>query len=66
MKESVWEFVRRADGTYAVIHNGKLVSDCIPEQRRQSEFCVRFGFCGEEYKKIVRQLEQTDNCTVVI
>ena len=66
MKQNVWEFVRNEDGSYAVVHNGKLLSDCIPEKYREKEFCVRFGFCGEEYKEISRQLAQSDKCTLVL
>jgi len=65
MKQDVWEFVRREDGRYAVYHNGKLLSDSIPENWRESEFCARFGFCGQDYKEIVRQLEQSGKCTLV-
>jgi hypothetical protein len=66
MKQNVWEFLRREDGSYAVFHNGKLLSDSIPEEKRESEFCVRFGLCGQEYKEIVRQLSQSGKCTLVL
>lgn len=62
MKKSVWEFVRNKDGSYAVIHDGKLLSDGISEERREDEFCIRFGFCGHEYEEIVRQLRQSGKC----
>jgi hypothetical protein len=66
VKENVWEFLRRADGTYAVFHKGKLLSDGIPERYREKEFCVRFGFCGDEYREISRQLSQSDKCVLVL
>ena len=66
MKQNIWEFSRKADGTYSVIHNGQLASESIPEKSRESEFCVRFGFCGEEYRGIVRQFEQSGKCTLVL
>ncbi len=66
MKQNVWEFLRKEDGSYAVFHDGKLLSDSIPEERRESEFCVRFGFCAEEYEEIVRELEPAGKCTLVI
>jgi len=46
MKQNVWEFLRRPDGTYAVSHNGTLLSDSIPEKWLESEICERYGFCG--------------------
>jgi hypothetical protein len=64
MKKNVWEFVRNKDGTYAVLQNGKLLSDGISEERREDEFCIRFGFCGHEYEEIVRQLRQSEKCTL--
>ncbi len=66
MKQNIWEFLRKADGTYAVVHNGELLSDSIPEKSRENEFCVRLGFCGEEYKEIVRQLAASGKCTFVL
>ena len=62
MPQNVWEFVRKEDGTYAVSHNGTLLKDGIPEEHREDEFCVRFGFCGEEYQEITRQLRQSGKC----
>jgi hypothetical protein len=52
MKQNVWEFLRKHDGTYAVSHGGNLLSDSIPEERLEHEICVRFGFCGQEYDDI--------------
>jgi hypothetical protein len=62
MTQNVWEFLKREDGSYAVFHNGTLLSDSISEDRQESEFCVRFGFCGEEYEEIVRTLRQCGKC----
>jgi hypothetical protein len=64
MKNNVWEFVRNENGSYAVFHNGKLLADAIPEERREDEFCVRFGFCGHECDEIVRQLRESGKCTL--
>jgi hypothetical protein len=64
MKRNVWEFVRNQNGSYAVFQNGKLLSDGIPEERREDEFCARFGVCGHEYEEIVRQLRHSGKCTL--
>ena len=66
MSQNTWEFLRREAGCYAVLHNGKLLSDGIPEELRESEFCVRFGFSGQEYEEIMRQLRQSGKCTLVL
>jgi hypothetical protein len=65
-RRDVWEFLKREDGSYAVFRNSKLLSDSISEEKRESEFCVRFGFCGQEYDEIVRQLSQSGRCTLVL
>ena len=65
-RQDVWEFLKREDGSYAVFRNSKLLSDSISEEKRESELCVRFGFCGQEYDEIVRQLSQSGRCTLVL
>jgi len=37
MTRNIWEFLRKPDGTYAVSHNGKLLSDSIPEKWFESK-----------------------------
>ena len=38
MKQNIWEFVRREDGRYAVIHNGKLLADRTPKSSATKNF----------------------------
>jgi len=64
MKNNVWEFVRNENGNCAVFHNGKPLADAIPEERREDEFCLRFGFCGHRFEEIVRQLQESGKCTL--
>jgi hypothetical protein len=64
MKSNMWEFLRKPDGTYAVSHNGKILSDCIAEQNLNDELCIRYGFCGHEYDAICSQLNRSGKCTV--
>jgi hypothetical protein len=64
MKHNIWEFLRKSDGTYAVSHNGKLLSDSIPEKWLESQICERYGFCGKEYEDIRGRLDCSDKCTV--
>jgi hypothetical protein len=42
MKPNIWEFLRKPDGTYAVSHNGKHLSDSIPEKWFEA-FRFKFG-----------------------
>jgi hypothetical protein len=61
--KNIWEFIKKEDGSYAVIHNGKLRSDSVPEKWRQEEFC-RYGFCGDEGEKIVAELDKSGRCLI--
>lgn len=61
-KGNVWEFVKKENGTYAVIHNGLVLLDSIPEQERDHAFCVRFGFCGSELAEIEAALNKSGRC----
>lgn len=51
MKKNVWEFVRQKDGSYAILQNGKLRSDGIFEERREDEFCIRFGLSATSMQR---------------
>jgi hypothetical protein len=66
MGQNVWKFLRLEDRTYAVYHKGDRLAEGIPEERREEEFCVRWGFCGEECSEIIRQLDETGKCTLVL
>lgn len=66
MGRNIWKFLRIEDGTYAVFHRGNLLADGIPEKWREEEFCVRWGFCGEECREIIRQLDESGECTLVL
>lgn len=55
----VLEVVKRQDGTFDLflnrrLHRGQIHPDGLPE-----ELCVRFGYCGEEYDLILREVEET-------
>ena len=55
----VLQVVKRNDGTFDLFLNRKLDRRCIPETGLPEELCVRFGFCGEEYNSILREVNQT-------
>lgn len=63
-KPNIWEFARKPDGTFVVSHNGKTLSDSIPERSLNDELCIHYGFCGHEYDEIISQLSRSGNCTV--
>jgi len=60
----VLEVVKRDDGTFDLFLNRKLDRNRIPERWLPDELCVRFGFCGDEYDAILRQLHDCGKATV--
>ena len=56
----VLEVVKRDDGTFDLYLNRKLDRDGISEDGLPKELCMRFGFCGDEYDSILREVNQTD------
>jgi hypothetical protein len=65
MKGNVWEVVRKEDGTFEMFHNGRLLHDSIPDRWLEDQL-VRYGFCGEEYHEIRRQLDQFGKSKIVL
>lgn len=63
-KGNTWEFVKKENGTYAVIRNGLVLLDSTPEQGRAEAFCVRFGFCGRELAEIEAELKKSGRCVL--
>ena len=63
-KPNIWNFLRKPDGTYAVSHNGKKLSDSILKKNLNDELCIRYGFCGHEYDAILGQLNRFGKCSV--
>ena len=61
----VLEVVKRGDGTFDLFLNRKLDRNRISEMWLPDELCVRFGFCGDEYDSILRDVNQNGRATVV-
>jgi hypothetical protein len=54
----VLEVVKKDDGTYDLFLNRNVHRTGISEDTLPRELCVRFGYCGEEYEEILRELNQ--------
>jgi hypothetical protein len=65
MKRNVWEIVRKEDGTFDMLHKGKLLHASIPGKWLEAQL-GRYGFCGEEYKDIRRQFSQCGKAEIVL
>jgi len=55
----VLEVVKRQDGTFDLFLNRKLYRGQIHPDGLEQELCVRFGYCGQEYNSILREVEET-------
>ena len=64
VKHYIWEFLRKPDGTYAVTHNGQLLSDSIPEKFFATQICEQFGFCGQASQSICDEVDRAGMCRV--
>jgi hypothetical protein len=51
--------VKNPDGTFEVVFNGEQVGTGVPEKWLDTELCTKYGFCGEEYEDILRQLNES-------
>lgn len=52
----VLEVVKKDDGTFDLFLNRDIYRSGISEDTLPRELCVRFGYCGEEYEEILREL----------
>jgi hypothetical protein len=54
---SVYEIVKRQDGTFDILQNGDVTNGSIPEQWLEDEM-AKYGICGTEYISARRQLNE--------
>ena len=65
MKSEAWEFARKEDGTFDIFHQGKLLDGSIPDEWLANQL-GHYGFCGQEYADIRRQLDQFGSAKIVV
>jgi len=63
--EKTWEIVGRPDGTFKLFHNSKLVHGSISDRWLEDEL-GKYGFCGQEYEDIRRQLSEFGKVKIVL
>ena len=59
------EVVKKDDGTFDLFFNQVLARSAIPEKWLNEELCAGYGFCGEEYLSILRDVAQHGSATIV-
>ena len=62
---TVLEVVKKNDRTFDLFLNRELDHKNIPQAWLPEQLCVRFGFCGEEYDSILREVNQNGRETIV-
>jgi hypothetical protein len=63
--QNVWEIVKEQDGTFNFFRNGQLLHRSIPDKWLEGQL-VRYGFCGEEYREIRRELKRSGRARIVL
>jgi hypothetical protein len=66
MKDTVLEVVKRDDGTFDLFLNSQLDQGQKLESSLPAWLCVRFGFCGDEYDSILREVHQNGRKTIIL
>jgi hypothetical protein len=66
MKDTVLEVIKREDGKFDLFLNHKLDQGEKTESSLPEWLCVRFGFCGEEYDSILREVNLKGRATIVL
>ena len=65
MKSNNWEIHKQSDGTVAIFQHRELLEDSIPDKWLEAEL-GRYGFCGQEYTGIRRQLDLRGRAEVAL
>jgi len=65
MKPNTWEVIKSADGSFEIRNKGELLQAEIPDRWLEREL-ARYGFCGEEYRDIRQQLQNSGRARVVL
>ncbi len=65
MKSEVWEIVRKEGGTFDMFRAGELLHASIADEWLADQL-GRYGFCGQEYTDIRRQLDQFGRAKIVV
>lgn len=65
MKSNIWEVVKGEDGAFNILHKGELLNSSIPDRWLEDQL-ARYGFCGQEYRDIRRQLDQSGKATMIV
>jgi hypothetical protein len=59
------EICENQDGTFAMLKGGKLLNPSIPDRWLEEEL-AKYGFCGEEYSDIRRQLDSSGKAQFIV
>jgi len=59
------EFIKKENGTFDIFHQGKLVHSEVPDNWLEGQL-TQYGFCGEEYREIRRQLQTSGRAEIIL
>jgi len=62
----VIEVVKVSDDAFDLLINHELYRSNAPESALPEWLCVRYGFCGEEYKAILQEIQREGRKVIVL
>jgi hypothetical protein len=62
----ILEVLKNTDNTYEVFYKGEHVLSRVQQRWLDQELCVRYGYCGDEFDSIIRQLNDSGRATVFL
>jgi hypothetical protein len=62
----ILEVLKNSDSTYEVFYKGEHVGNRVQQHWLEPELCVRYGYCGDEYDSIIRQLNDSGRATIFL
>jgi 5-bromo-4-chloroindolyl phosphate hydrolysis protein len=65
MGHPAWEIIRNEDGTFDIHQKGELLRSSIPARWLEDEL-AKHGLCGQEYRNIRQQLDETGRAEIAL
>ena len=63
---TVIEVIKVGDDSFDLLLNHEIVRRNAPRDALPEWLCVRFGFCGDEFEAILREIEQEGKKVIIL
>lgn len=65
MRHLAWEIIKNEEGTFDILQEGELLRRSIPARWLEDEL-AKYGLCGQEYRNIRQQLDETGRAEIAL